>query len=1096
MQVEKQMNPGKPFAQPFQDYEIVERLGAGGMGVVFRARRKSDGMELALKVLHPSRSRNHRYLERLRREAEISMRLDHPHVVKGHGFGEEGGYHFLVMSYAPGKSLRDLLKLWGHFPEGQVREIARQLADALRSAHEMGIVHRDVKPGNVLVDDDGQAMLTDLGLAKADTDTTVTRDGATVGTPQYMSPEQAKDPASVDERGDLYSLGATLYHMLVGSPPFEGDSVGQLVHRLMTEPLQPASEFCEHLSPGFDLVLRKLLARDPEQRYQSARELLADLDRLEAGEMPKVNERALRTKQAGSWSWSGARTLLAGLAALLLLGVVFLLWPRADRDPREKTPSQAELWLAQLRQQDAFRFGQRLRYLAEPKTSEIVGPGELARLRNQVTERFRQKLGPYLEQRFDKDDFVSWIDAHGLDLWRRAYLQGYVVRQLEDRFDLSLAEFPAVVRQQFETWQQERGASLAGLVQERVHRLVQRVQRDYEDKLSPGIEALWADRAYGSVEARLRPILEDPLSGLLDSSGRALRIPAELDGLFDGFRARVRSQLGKNSRLAAADVERFRSLTEAAVESAVELATDDAGHGVEKARALLDQLSRERLAPGRLPWKDLPRKVEFELRGIQAKVELAREKIDRLAESRDRALLRDLCDTIHDGLSEDLDVARARRTLGQFRFDSQGLRAELQRLHSDLNTLERCLEWMLSQLARKSERDEHWFVRGQDVYGRVLRIERKEHAPPVLLLRDREHKEHRVQLHELLPRQVLDRLEASAPEKLTEHRLGIGLFLLYSDRLASAQDWLLRAGRFDGELRVRVERRRQRLAIRARDRGAEIERRMRSAERYLNAGRSEAAAEILRALRASFADEVLGSRHQPQILKLEHRAARLIKLRALREQLDPRLRGPDTLQLEGEAGKERLTARVAVNSAASFGTGLDSWRKQGGSFVPFARSRVAIEEKALAEQLRLPFPVFAPKASSTLRLELAIPGEGPALDALVIEWWGARLLFVQDMFQARAQLLSARGASENTLAQLLSGEGSAAPFLLRGALQQIELERGPERIDGRRRWTVRIDGHQLWSGKLRDLRGAKAELRLSFAGGMGFRLLEIEGAPR
>ena len=162
------MTQAGKFAQPFREYEILERLGSGGMGTVFKAQRRSDGGAVAIKVLRPSLSRNARYVERLRREADISIRLDHEGLVKGHGIGEEGGYHYVVMEFVAGRTLRELLKSWGHFPEDLVVDLGLQLADALAYAHENGVIHRDVKPGNVLVDDHDHAKLTDLGLAKAE----------------------------------------------------------------------------------------------------------------------------------------------------------------------------------------------------------------------------------------------------------------------------------------------------------------------------------------------------------------------------------------------------------------------------------------------------------------------------------------------------------------------------------------------------------------------------------------------------------------------------------------------------------------------------------------------------------------------------------------------------------------------------------------------------------------------------------------------------------------------------------------------------------------------------------------------------------------
>ncbi len=183
------------FAQPFSDYVILDRVGAGAMGTVFKARQKRLDRIVALKVLRPSLARNKRYVDRLRREAHIVARFNHPNIVTGYDLGEEDGYHFFVMEFVEGKALKDLLSEWGLFPEDQVLDVARQVTSALEHAYDKGIIHRDIKPGNILIEDEtGVVKVTDLGLAKAAGDLTLTREGATVGTPQYISPEQARNP--------------------------------------------------------------------------------------------------------------------------------------------------------------------------------------------------------------------------------------------------------------------------------------------------------------------------------------------------------------------------------------------------------------------------------------------------------------------------------------------------------------------------------------------------------------------------------------------------------------------------------------------------------------------------------------------------------------------------------------------------------------------------------------------------------------------------------------------------------------------------------------------------------------------------------------
>jgi tRNA A-37 threonylcarbamoyl transferase component Bud32 len=332
------------FAQPFQDYEILDRVGAGAMGTVFKARQKRMNRIVALKVLKPSLARDTRYVDRLRREARIVASLNHPNIVTGYDLGEEGGYHFFVMEFVEGKSLRALLVEWGMFAEEYVRRVARHVALALDHAYERGVIHRDIKPGNILIDERGEVKLTDMGLAKGPADLTLTRDGATVGTPQYISPEQARSPQDVDVRSDLYSLGATLYHMATGVPPFRGDTMAELITKVLSETPVPPNEINPALSEGMSLVLRKLLAKDLRVRYQTPRELLDDLDRIERQLPPDVDVSRLTAGEGGRISlWWRASAVVVG-AALLALA----LWVGMQLRDDAPAPPTADEYLARL----------------------------------------------------------------------------------------------------------------------------------------------------------------------------------------------------------------------------------------------------------------------------------------------------------------------------------------------------------------------------------------------------------------------------------------------------------------------------------------------------------------------------------------------------------------------------------------------------------------------------------------------------------------------------------------------------------------------------------------------------------------------------
>jgi tRNA A-37 threonylcarbamoyl transferase component Bud32 len=311
------------LAQPFSDYELLDRVGAGAMGTVFKARQKKLNRIVALKVLRPSLARDTRYVERLRREARIVAALNHPNIVTGYDVGEENGYHFFVMEFVDGRSLRGLLEEEGTFTEDRVLGVAQQVAAALEHAYARGVIHRDIKPGNVLIDEHGLVKLTDMGLAKGPADAALTRDGATVGTPQYISPEQARNPQDVDIRSDLYSLGATLYHMATGQPPFRGDSMAEVITKVLHDaPVLPRL-LNPDLSEGISLVLRKLMVKNLKVRYQDPAELLKDLARLRRDEPPAVDESSLSASaldtQRHVWWW------VAGVAGVALLGLAALM---------------------------------------------------------------------------------------------------------------------------------------------------------------------------------------------------------------------------------------------------------------------------------------------------------------------------------------------------------------------------------------------------------------------------------------------------------------------------------------------------------------------------------------------------------------------------------------------------------------------------------------------------------------------------------------------------------------------------------------------------------------------------------------------------
>ncbi|MEE9534216.1 MAG: protein kinase [Acidimicrobiia bacterium] len=284
------------------DYEIDGELGRGGMAIVYRARERSLDREVALKVLPFSLSHDKQFEERFQREARTAAKLEHPNIIPIYRVGKAGGVIYFAMKLLKGKSLAAELSERGSLQPEEIREILRQCAGALGYASHHGIVHRDIKPDNIMYSERGVVVLTDFGIAKAATGTRLTGTGMAIGTPYYMSPEQAR-AQKVDGRSDLYSLGVVGYQCLAGSVPFDGEDSFSIGYKhIMEEVSEPKMETEEQreLFP----VIQRLMAKDPTERYQSAEELVAALEGRElvtaTAAAPSVTEAATVVAPASS----------------------------------------------------------------------------------------------------------------------------------------------------------------------------------------------------------------------------------------------------------------------------------------------------------------------------------------------------------------------------------------------------------------------------------------------------------------------------------------------------------------------------------------------------------------------------------------------------------------------------------------------------------------------------------------------------------------------------------------------------------------------------------------------------------------------------
>jgi tRNA A-37 threonylcarbamoyl transferase component Bud32 len=258
-------------------YEVQEVLGSGGMASVYRAHDKLLERSVALKVLHEHFSRDPEYVERFRREARAIARVSHPNIVTVIDRGTFEGHEYIVFEHVRGATLKDILRREGPLPAHEALSLAHQVARALAFAHEQGIVHRDVKPHNVLVDEDGGAKVTDFGLARSrDLEQDITQTGTVMGTSDYISPEQASG-GQVDERADQYAIGVLLYELLAGEVPYPADNYMAAAVRHMRDPVPSIRERRRDVSPRVDELIQRAMAKRPEDRFPTTEALVAAL---------------------------------------------------------------------------------------------------------------------------------------------------------------------------------------------------------------------------------------------------------------------------------------------------------------------------------------------------------------------------------------------------------------------------------------------------------------------------------------------------------------------------------------------------------------------------------------------------------------------------------------------------------------------------------------------------------------------------------------------------------------------------------------------------------------------------------------------------
>lgn len=342
----EELTTGSTFADR---YQIVEELGRGGMGKVYKAQDTEIKEKVALKLIKPEISSDKKTIERFQNELKLARKISHRNVCRMHDLGKSEGNYFITMEYVDGENLKGMIRMMGQLSSGKAISIAKQVCEGLSEAHRIGVVHRDLKPSNIMIDKDGNAKIMDFGIARSLTGKGITGVGVMIGTPEYMSPEQVESK-EIDQRSDIYSLGVILYEMVTGQVPFEGDTPYSIGVKHKSEAPRNPQEINPQISDDLNRMILKCLEKEKDKRYQSAGELRSELENIEKG-MPTtdrvVPERKPLTSKEITVTFGLKKLLVPALALIAVVIIAVAIWQpwskKAPAPPPSDNPSVAIL---------------------------------------------------------------------------------------------------------------------------------------------------------------------------------------------------------------------------------------------------------------------------------------------------------------------------------------------------------------------------------------------------------------------------------------------------------------------------------------------------------------------------------------------------------------------------------------------------------------------------------------------------------------------------------------------------------------------------------------------------------------------------------